>query len=310
MGVARNWKDEEKDFLKEHWGSMPVPGLCKALNRTENAVIIMKNRLGLRSYLNAGEYITVAQLKKAITGSGFNTYQLKSWVEKRGFPLKYKRNNKHRWRIVYLDDFWEWAEKNKSFINFAKMEPLALGEEPSWVEEQRKKDYRTFSLQRKDKWESKDDDRLIFYLKQHKYSYTQLSEMLLRSEGAVQRRILDLGLKERPIKNKTHFWTENDYKILADGIRAGNSYADIGKLMGRSEKAIRGKVYWYYFTEDMDKVRSMLGSLVWGSGAPTPTVKQAMYISRVSTPVKDDISKLAGLLAWRRSTTHEGVDDE
>lgn len=38
-------------------------------------------------------------------------------------------------KIIYLDEFWKWAEKNRSFLDFSKMEPLALGKEPGWVNE-------------------------------------------------------------------------------------------------------------------------------------------------------------------------------
>lgn len=87
--------------------------------------------------------------------------------------------------------------------------------------------------------------------------------MLRRSEGAIVRRCRDLGLKERPVRASPHgkdsVWTEADFRALADGIRHGDSYPMIGKAIGRSEKAVRGKVYFTYLTEDADKIRSMLG---------------------------------------------------
>ena len=74
-----------------------------------------------------------------------------------------------------------------------------------------------------------------------------------RSAGAIQRRCTDLGLKNRPVKADNHgsaaVWTQEDFDKLADGIRRGDSYTLIGKALGKSEKAIRGKVYFVYLTE-------------------------------------------------------------
>ena len=303
MGRARNWTDEDKAYLAENWGSMTVPGLCKTLNRSATAIKIMVQRLGLPPFLDAGEYITLNQLVIAVTGSAHSySHHVKCWGEKRGLPIRNKRVEQKTWRVVYLDEFWEWAEVNKSFIDFSKMEPLVLGEEPDWVAEQRRKDYHAAALQRKDPWLPEEDSRLMHLLKKHQYGFAELSKMLRRSAGAIQRRITDLGLKERPVKAcNRNKWTTTDCQALADGIRAGDSYALIGDIVGRSEKAVRGKVYYTYFTENADKVRSMLGAGQWGFGVPIPTVKQARYQSNYRGTIEKELSQLIGILAYRRN---------
>lgn len=183
------------------------------------------------------------------------------------------------------------------------MEPLSLGKEPEWVAEQRRKDFNAFALQRKDPWTSEEDSRLIMLLKQQRYCYAELSQMLRRSAGAIQRRCSTLGIKERPVKADTHgngtAWTQEDYDALADGIRCGDSYMLIGQAIGKSEKAVRGKVYYQYLTENADRVRAMLGSGPWGHGAPAPTVKQGLYLSRTCAEVRKNLSALDGLLRYR-----------
>lgn len=113
----------------------------------------------------------------------------------------------------------------------------------------------------------------------------------------------DLGLKERPVRADNHgkasVWTDADYQALADGIRHGDSYPMIGKVVGRSEKAVRGKVYFTYLTEDADKVRAMLKDGPWGYGAPEPTVRQGFNLSRTRTEVRKDLSVLDALLRKR-----------
>lgn len=297
------WTPEEDGYLSEAWGSVSVAGLTKKLGRTESAVLNRARRLGLGAFLESGEYVSLNQLLNVVTGSRYHQYYLESWVEKRGLPIHTKRRLADTVRVVYLEEFWKWAEKNKSFIDFSKMEPLALGEEPSWVAEQRKKDHVAFALQRKDPWTPEDDSRLISLLKQQRYGYAELSEMLRRSAGAIQRRCTDLGLKERPVRADNHgksaVWAEDDYQILAEGIRHGDSYTAIARAVGKSEKAVRGKVYFTYLTENADKVRAMLGAGSWGDGAPVPTVGQGIHLSRTRAAVRKDLSDLAGLLTYR-----------
>lgn len=149
----RTWTPEDENYLAEKWGYASVPAIAKRLNRTENAVVVRAQRLGLGAVLMAGGYVTLNQLLATVTGrERGNTYQRKSWVENRGLPVHRKKVNRCSFSVVYLEEFWEWAERNRSFLDFSKMEPLALGREPSWVAEQRKKDYRACAIQRKDPW--------------------------------------------------------------------------------------------------------------------------------------------------------------
>lgn len=299
----RKWTQEDDDYLQDKWGSISIPGIAKHLGRSEAAIMCRVQRLGLSPWLESGDYISFNQLYKALFGRNSNTYQKKSWIEDRGFPIHFKRRGKDAYRVVYLDEFWEWAEKNRSFIDFSKMEPLALGAEPPWVAEQRRKDHQAFRLQRKDPWTPEEDDRLKMLLKQHKYGYKELSEMLHRSDGAIQRRCQDLGLKERPVKAcsnaKENQWTDETFAILAEGIRHGDSYAAIGRKIGKSEKAVRGKIFYDYLTENADKIRAMMGDGPYGTGKPVPTVKQAVNLSRVRTAMKRDMEQLCGVLLHR-----------
>ena len=155
---SRTWKPEEEDYLMEKWGQISVPAIAKKLNRTTNAVKVRAQRLGLGAVLMAGEYVTLNQLLLAVNGgSSSYGYKMKSWVENRGLPVHTKKVNRCSFRVVYIEEFWEWAERYRSFIDFSKMEPLALGEEPGWVAEQRKKDFEAYAIQRKDPWGEDED---------------------------------------------------------------------------------------------------------------------------------------------------------
>lgn len=194
----KTWTPEELQYLEDHWGTVSIPGIAKKLGRTVNAIKVRVARMGLGGMLNSGDYVTFNQLMRELTDNSQSySYQMKSWVKNRGMPIHTKRVNACSFRVVYLEEFWEWAEQHRSFIDFSKLEPLALGKEPDWVAEQRRKDYQSFALQRKDPWSPDEDNNLIRLLKQQKYGYAELSEILRRSEGPLCGSCRDLGLKER-----------------------------------------------------------------------------------------------------------------
>ena len=171
----RTWKPDEEEYLMEKWGQVSIPAIANKLNRTTNAVKIRAHRLGLGAVLMAGEYVTLNQLLAAATGSD-KSYSYK--IENRGMPVHTKKVDRCSFRVVYIDEFWSWAEKNRSFIDFSKMEPMALGMEPDWVTEQRKKDFDAYAIQRKDPWSEVEDSRLKMLLSKHRYSWVEISEMM------------------------------------------------------------------------------------------------------------------------------------
>lgn len=301
---SRTWTQEELLYLEEKWGAISIPSIAEKLNRTSDAVKIKASRMGLGPVLLGEDYISLNQLIKAVTGIQTSySYHFISWVQNRGLPVHTRKVDKCKFRVVYLDEFWKWAEKNRSFIDFSKMEPNILGKEPKWVAQQRKNDYADKALHHKDRWTPAEDQKLLYLLQQQKYGYLELSEILHRSNGAIQRRCMDLGTKYRPVKADNHnpctAWTEEDYKILADGIRNGENYMTIGLSIRKSEKSIRGKVYYVYLTENLDNVRRLMGSGAWGDGAPDPTVKQGLKLSRTRTDVRKNLSVLDALLRKR-----------
>jgi len=103
--MGRRWTPEDEDLLRENWGTMTMQRLCKKLNRSKNAIMARVQRLGLAPYLESGDYVTVNQVHNAFYGTNFSTYQLKSWVKDRGFPMRNKRRGKNTYRVIYLDDF-------------------------------------------------------------------------------------------------------------------------------------------------------------------------------------------------------------
>ena len=274
MGQARDWTQEEKRYLEENWGTLSIGTIAKNLGRSKNGIEVMKNRLGLGAFLDSGDYVTWKQLLDAIGMGGGYGYKKISWIQNRDFPIHSKRVGSNSFKVVYLEEFWEWAEKNRDLLDFSKFEENTLGMEPEWVKTKRRHDVERNRKYITTPWTAAEDQRLIRLLNRQKYSYKELSRELRRTNGAIYRRIHTLGLKDRPIKADNHIkWTEEEFQIIGEMIKAGNGYEAMSERIGKSAKAIRGRVYAMYLTENLDKARALIGTGAWGDNRPERLIK-------------------------------------
>lgn len=260
MRNTPNWTKEETQYLEDNWGKVSMSTLVKKIDRSRISILNKVQRLGLGAFLENGDYVTWNQLQIALglglSGSG---YKMKSWVENRNFPLHTKIVDSNSFKVVYIDEFWKWAEKNKDFMDFSKFEENTIGTEPEWVKAKRKHDFEKKRKYVMTPWTVTEDEKLQYLLRQYKFTYDDLSKKLRRTNGAIQRRICDLGYKERPIKVDNHIkWTEDEKQKLKELILKGYGYDLMSETIGKSSKALRGTVYRLYGSENLDKVRGMI----------------------------------------------------
>jgi hypothetical protein len=236
----KKWSHEEESYLQESWGTISIKGIAKNLGRTETAIIVKVARMGLGPYLESGGYVTYNQLLMTLYGATNikNVYRTKEeWSD---FPIKYKLVNNSKFKVVYIDDFWKWAEKNKRLIDFSKMDEFALGAEPDWAKKKRKIDFECRRL--KTPWTNAEDQKLEYLLKKQCYTYTDLARELHRTEGAIRRRIWDLALDIKPVRAKTRLWTEEETEELKRLYEEGWSIDMIGIKLNRTGQSVRGKI--------------------------------------------------------------------
>ena len=297
MGLNRNWTPAEEEYLQEAWGTTSILTIMKNLNRSRHAIDVRARRLGLGPFLEAGDYITFHQLLLTLGVSG-DGYKTVSWVKNRDFPLHSKRVGTNTFKVVYLEEFWSWAEKNKDLLDFSKFEKNSLGLEPSWVPEKRRHDFEKSQKYIKTPWTPAEDKRLLYLVSKQQYTYDELSKMLRRTNGAIQRRLCDLGAKERPVKADNHVkWTAEDFELLGTLVKKGYGYDLIAEKIGKSSKAVRGRVYSMYLTENLDKARELMGNGNFGANRPERKIKQYNVMNteeRIQT--KELLTRLTGLL--------------
>lgn len=235
----RTWGHADVTYLEEHWGKGSLPYIAKCLGRSVNAIKLKANRMGLDSHLHSGKEITFYGLCRALGQHGNYSGYMKSWPY-HGCPIRYKKVIKERFAVIDIDDFWKWGKENKHLLDFSKFEENTLGKEPSWVSKKRRADIQ-FKKYKTTPWTKTDDSYLISLLNAYKYGYRELAIKLLRTEGAIKRRILDLGLKQRPVKADNHNpWIEAEIKTVLDMVEAGYRPQVIAEYIDRSALAIRG----------------------------------------------------------------------
>lgn len=292
------WTKEQEAYLEDRWGDTSITTIAKNLGRSENAVIVRARRMGLGAFLESGDYVTWNQLIITLGYAAADTYKLKSWVRNRSFPMRKKRVKNNIFRIVYLEEFWEWAGKNRNFLNFSRFEPYALGAEPEWVAEKRRQDVISERKYRKTPWTKSEDHRLGILVQRQQYTYKELAEMFGRTEGAILRRIVDLGIKDRPLKADNHTkWTEDEFRSLGEMLVAGMDYEQMSDVLGKSVKAIRGRAYQMYLTENLDKARDLIGDGPWGNGRPERKIKHYLLMNvEEKEQVRELMTRLAAII--------------
>ena len=253
---GKKWTKEEIEYLKEKYGKISIGKIAKNLGRSETAVKIKRTRLGLGLFLENGDYITFRQLILALGYTDSPNRLKKQWIEKRGLPVIKKKIENGTFTVVYIDEFWKWAEKNKSYLNFSRFPKYALGAEPDWVSVKREYDLKNSKMEIR-KWTDEEREHLKSLLNTYKYTYKEISEILNRSEVSISQQILKLGLKQRPLRSENYKrWTKEEVATLNKMILEGARYENISReIKEKSCTAIKRKVYDLYGIKDLDKAR-------------------------------------------------------
>lgn len=239
--MLTRWAHEEIEYLESKWGEISIPTIAKKLGRTVNAIKIKAQKLGLGRHLHSGEEITFIQLLTALGKRGNYSYCKQSWSE-HGCPVKYKKSIHKRYMVIRISGFWKWAEQNKQLLDFSNFELNALGKEPAWVAVKRRVDiaaqkYKTTP------WTKTEDKHLISLLNEFKYGYREISDKLCRTEGAIKRRMIDLGLKQRPVRMPNHNpWESHNIEVVKTMYFQGCTPEIIAGKVGRSACAVRGLI--------------------------------------------------------------------
>ena len=244
--AKKKWTKAEENYLEEHWGNTSLKTIAKNLGRSESAVIVRIQRLGLGPGLQNCDRLSWNQFIIALQGSNYGGVYIKKRLIAAGFPVHaqiIRGQNKARFTTVDVDEFWKFAEKNKDLFDFSRLEPYAFGPEPEWAKLKRRLDAERLRRghAHNDAWTEAEDDKLRRLLKEHRYTYDELAEKLRRSEGAIKRRICTLGIRDRPLRRESRSWTEAEEKKLVEMRSQGYGWDNIAAELHRTALCVRGK---------------------------------------------------------------------
>lgn len=237
----RYWTEEEQEYLQDNYGRFTMEHLRKNIGRSESAIKnkVVQMKLG-RWYANL-EGVTQNEFAEALN---VHHQTITNWNQNYGLPVRTKRCRKSYFKIIMIDDFWKWAENHKNMIEWDKVEKHILGAEPDWA-----KHARDAAIIAKNKsikkipWTKDDDAKLLWMLKQHKFTYNEIASELQRTHGGVKRRIRDLGIKLRPVYRDNHKkYTQEEIDYIVAMYQEGHSFQTIAEKLNRSEAGIRGKL--------------------------------------------------------------------
>lgn len=240
MANGRIWTKEENNYLEDKVGKVKISTIAKNLNRTVNAVISQIERIGVANTKLESGKITGSELSRLCNVDSHTVYDF--WIKKKDLPAQFRVTKlKSRYWLIDVEEFWEWAEKNKDLINFTKIDAHVLLPQPDWVELERKRDRRTIPKRKQAKWTDAEDERLINMLNAG-YNRNEIADKMQRSERAIQRRISRLRESRRiPYKKVDLRWTDKEIKIMIDLERQGFTDDVIAYELGREADHIRDK---------------------------------------------------------------------
>lgn len=183
---GRIWKNEDKDFLRRHWGVVPLWYLSNKLHRSGSAVIEMAHKMRLEPIYHKSEDIGLMDFVRATSIKRERI--LKTLAPKYGFPL-IKRKNGERQTYYYVDfeKILGWMEQHQDLYDASEIDDDFFVE-PRWLTEKRRRDkednsYLHWSARRRP-WQESEISALKQMAKAGKTS-REISEKLGRSQICV-----------------------------------------------------------------------------------------------------------------------------
>lgn len=187
------WTKEEDEQLENLWGTAPPTVIAGHLGRTVGAVIQRVKKKQLGAFTDVGVYINRNQAAQMV-GVDYKVL-VRNWEVNHGLCFKKKkvRSKKKSQYLIELTAFIKWLEKHQDLWDGRRVEPYALGYEPKWLIEKRKRDSAQSTKLRGTKYTPEEDGLIIMYLKQNK-TQKEIGELIGRSEASVNARIMRLDV--------------------------------------------------------------------------------------------------------------------
>lgn len=200
------WSEEELAVLYDEWGEKTPDAIGRMIGRGTKAVKSMAKAHRLGCFLKNSEYLTQKQCTDML---GYTSKVLqRTWIPHGLKTHKRRTAGGQRNTVILHSELMEFLRKNQDLWDSRKCEPYALGTEPAWLQEKRRRD----ALLPKPigtKYTAA-EDRIICAMLRKNATYREIGERLGRSADSVQNRVYRLDI-----------W--GDGKLKPKGMRGSGS---------------------------------------------------------------------------------------
>lgn len=234
---GKRWTPEDDAYLEDMYGTYDTLQLARKLGRSRSAVIRRVETMGLGRMGENSEWMHFDAVLTALYGGNRGGYERRR-LQKMGFPVHEKQYGEKRrtFYVVYASEMWQWLEKNRRVISFARFEENILGAEPAWVKEKRRIDIDEALNGKKGghnaSWEPWEDEKLRRMLKNGTTMRNAAKELRKKERALIVRRSL-LGIDEHFIREPARPWTDSDVETLLECYEKGMSWRQIGNILDR-----------------------------------------------------------------------------
>lgn len=193
---SKPYTEQEIDLIEELAGLKSLNIIAQKLGRPKKGVWVKMVELGCADFhMEAGTYS--AKALSEIIGVSHET--VRRWILTKDLPARkrgrqYGVNKRNMAYHIHPEDFWKWAKKNKSFVEFNKIEPDILLPEPEWVEEERKKQF--YNPPKQKIWTDEEDEKLLRMYYKEALKQREIAERLGRTQNSIEKRLGLLRRKE------------------------------------------------------------------------------------------------------------------
>jgi len=232
------WSDEEKDFLREYAGEKSVSWIARKLKRGRYAVEQKINRMGMTYKVDNGKislYLLVHTLGYASESFAYRK------LEKLGLKIYKVQKKNNKVKMVDINEFWKWAEKNQENLNFKNLEHNAFGYEPEWAKEKIDRDTKYKIKYKQNEYWTKDEEELLIGYMKIGLNSLEISKRLGRSERSIDAKVRRLNTYYRPNIQDVKKWKEEEEALLIRSLEEGKSWDEIGCILNRTTKSVKAK---------------------------------------------------------------------
>lgn len=238
--MSRGLNAEQMEYLEDSIGKHSIHVIANKLGKQIRSLEAYRKRKGIPSSREAADGISVTSFAEAV---GRRTESIYDWIEKLQLPVKKIPIGSKKEMFIDLDKFWPWAWGHKYFVDFSLIEEGSFGIEPDWVKELRRMDMTDWGKKGWDRpWSPEEDAKLRSLLRLQKYTYRQLSDIIQRTELAIQGRLYAIKEKNRPIPEPRKEWTPEEMAKFKKLYSDGYSVFQISRILGRSELQVKAKI--------------------------------------------------------------------